>query len=50
MRGDAIECFFDGKKHLAVRDTTFTDPGNIGLWTKSDAQTEFDDLKLTVQP
>ncbi len=44
MRGDHIQCFYDGKKSLDVHDTTFTKPGHIGLWTKADARTRFDDL------
>jgi hypothetical protein len=46
MVGAHIECSFDGKKYLDVKDSTFTDAGKIGLWTKSDAQTHFDDLKV----
>jgi hypothetical protein len=46
MTGDHIECYYDGKKHLDVRDSTFTDAGRIGLWTKADAQTHFDDLTV----
>ncbi len=34
------------KKYLEAEDTTFPDPGMIGLWTKADAQTDFDDLTL----
>lgn len=45
MVGSHIECSFDGKKYLDVKDSTFQDGGRIGLWTKSDAQTHFDDLK-----
>jgi hypothetical protein len=44
MTGDHIECHYDGKKYLDVKDSTFMDGGKIGLWTKSDAQTHFDDL------
>jgi len=47
MKGDAIECYYDGKKHLEHKDTTFTDAGMIGLWSKADAQSYFDDLTLT---
>ncbi len=45
MVGSHIECSLDGKKYLDVKDSTFSDSGKIGLWTKSDAQTHFDDLK-----
>lgn len=47
MKADHIQCFFDGAPHLDVKDTTFSGSGHIGLWTKADAQTHFDDLTLT---
>ncbi len=46
MKGDHIVCYKDGGKLLDVHDSTFPDHGKIGLWSKSDAQTEFDELKL----
>lgn len=46
MKGDRIECSLDGKKQLESRDATFTRAGKIGLWTKADAQTHFDDLQI----
>jgi len=46
MTGDHIECYYDGKKHLDVKDSTFPDAGKIGLWSKADAQSHFDDLTL----
>jgi hypothetical protein len=47
MKGDKIECYYDGRKYLEVMDTTFPDAGMIGLWSKADAQSYFDDLTLT---
>jgi hypothetical protein len=47
MHGDHIECWFDGKKYLDAHDATFTTAGKVGLWSKADAQTHFDDLKVT---
>jgi hypothetical protein len=44
MRGDRIDCYYDGKRYLDANDTTLTDAGRIGLWSKSDARTYFDDL------
>jgi hypothetical protein len=44
MRGDHIECYVDGQKYLDVHDSTFAGPGKIGLWSKSDARSRFDDL------
>jgi hypothetical protein len=46
MVGDHIECFLDGKKLLDVRDDTFRGAGQVGLWSKSDAQTYFDDFAV----
>jgi hypothetical protein len=47
MMGDHIECFLDGEKMLDVTDTAFPKSGKVGLWTKSDAQTHFDDFKVS---
>ena len=47
MEGELIQCFYDGKKYLEINDPTFKDPGRIGLWTKADAQSHFDDLKVS---
>jgi len=46
MKGDQIETYFDGKKYHEHKDSTFTEPGMIGLWSKADAQSHFDDLTL----
>ena len=45
--GDRVECFLDGKKMLEGTDDTFQKAGKVGLWTKSDAQTFFDALKVS---
>ncbi len=50
MRGDRIACFLDGKAYLDVRDSTFPDAGRIGVWSKADARTYFDDLALADDP
>jgi hypothetical protein len=46
MTGDQIACYYDGKKYLEAKDLTFPDAGRIGLWSKADAQSQFDDLTL----
>jgi len=46
VKGNQIECYYNGKKHLEVADDTFPDGGKIGLWTKADAMTYFDDFKM----
>lgn len=42
MIGDQVECSLNGKKHLVFEDATFQQAGKVGLWTKADAQTSFD--------
>jgi hypothetical protein len=49
MTGDQITCYYDGKKYLESKDTTFTGSGKIGLWSKADAQSQFDDLTLVAR-
>ena len=48
MNGEHIECYYDGKKYLEVDDATFPQAGAIGLWSKADAQSYFDDLTLSI--
>ncbi|OWK37477.1 family 16 glycoside hydrolase [Fimbriiglobus ruber] len=42
MAGSAIECRLDGEKHLSATDDTFKTAGKVGLWSKADARTRFD--------
>lgn len=44
--GKKIECFLDGKKLLEAEDDAIAAAGLVGLWTKADAQTEFDQLSI----
>ncbi len=46
MVGAHIDCYLDGERLLSVDDRTFQGPGKVGLWTKADARTWFDDLTL----
>lgn len=50
MAGDKIECYVDGKKFLDVKDDTFKDAGKVGLWTKADASSSFDNVVVYVPP
>jgi hypothetical protein len=43
--GDKIECYLDDKKQFEGKDATIPKAGKVGLWTKSDAQTRFDDFQ-----
>lgn len=42
--GDRIRCWCDGKLLLEARDAAIAGPGGVGLWTKADARSSFDDL------
>ncbi len=46
--GDHVAVFWNGQPVMAARDQTFRGAGKIGLWTKADSVTYFDDL--TVEP
>jgi hypothetical protein len=41
-----IVYLIDGKKMLEVNDETLAGPGMVGLWTKADAVTSFDELTV----
>ncbi|MCH7728843.1 MAG: DUF1080 domain-containing protein [Planctomycetes bacterium] len=43
-KGNHIRCYLNGKLHLDVKDATFSKIGPVGLWTKADAVTSFDDF------
>jgi len=42
--GNRFRVTYDGKPIFEVEDTTIADAGMIGLWTKADSVTLFDDL------
>ncbi|HNP31496.1 MAG TPA: hypothetical protein PKK23_20790 [Nitrospirales bacterium] len=45
--GNHFQIIFDGQTVFNIQDETFQS-GQIGLWTKADAVTFFDDLRLSV--
>jgi Domain of Unknown Function (DUF1080) len=47
--GNKITCYYDGSKKIEANDDTFKDVGKVGLWTKADSVTSFDDLKVTAK-
>jgi 3-keto-disaccharide hydrolase len=47
MEGDKIECYLDGKKEIEVTDKTINKQGKVGLWSKADAQTYFDQFTVS---
>jgi hypothetical protein len=46
MVGAKITCYLDGTKYLEAEDSTFPAAGKIGLWSKADAQSDFDNLSV----
>jgi hypothetical protein len=42
--GSRFRVSFNGKQLFEVEDSTFTDAGKIGLWTKADSVTLFDEV------
>jgi hypothetical protein len=44
--GRLFEVHFNGTKLYEVEDATFSQPGKVGVWTKADSVTQFDDLTL----
>lgn len=48
-RGPLFEVYHNGAKLYEVEDTTFTQAGKLGVWTKADSVTYFDDLTVVTQ-
>jgi hypothetical protein len=48
VKGSLFEVVLNGTKLYDVEDSTFARPGRIGVWTKADSVTCFDDLKVSV--
>lgn len=46
FRGPVFEVYFDHRRVFRVEDNTFTQPGKVGLWTKADSVTYFDDFRV----
>jgi hypothetical protein len=46
QKGDAIACELNGKRLLEATDTTFPGPGGVGVWSKADAASSFDDFEV----
>lgn len=49
MTGNKITCSMNGKTMIESTDDTFKSAGLIGFWTKADAVTYFDDLKIKIE-
>jgi hypothetical protein len=44
VEGDRLTVSLDGKELFSATDRTFAEAGRVGLWTKADSLTHFDDL------
>jgi hypothetical protein len=44
VEGDRLMVSLDGKELFSATDRTFAEAGRVGLWTKADSLTHFDDL------
>jgi len=49
QKGDRYQCYLNGKKYLEGSDDRFQKAGGVGLWTKADAVTSFDDFKVEAE-
>ncbi len=47
--GRLFEVYFNGSKLYEVEDGTFTGAGKVGVWTKADSVTQFDDLTIVTK-
>jgi hypothetical protein len=47
--GPRFEVYFNGGKLYEVEDNTFTQAGRVGVWTKADSVTYFDDLTVVTK-
>src|SRR3546814_17216662 len=45
-RGPLFEVYLGERKLFEVEDRTFTGAGRVGVWTKADSVTRFDDLRM----
>ena len=50
ITGNRIVCYYDGVKKIEATDDTFADAGRVGLWTKADSVTHFDDFVVKRLP
>lgn len=47
--GSLFRVYFNGQPLYDVEDATFTGAGTIGVWTKADSVTYFDELQVVVK-
>jgi 3-keto-disaccharide hydrolase len=47
-KGPVFQAYLNGEELFEVEDRTFVGAGKIGVWTKADSVTYFDDLRVVV--
>jgi hypothetical protein len=47
FKGSLMTVFFNGTQLFEVEDDTFQEAGKVGLWTKADSVSYFDDFRLS---
>ncbi len=47
--GNRFKCYLNGKLYLSGKDNHFKKAGGVGVWTKADAVTYFDDFKVEIK-
>lgn len=45
-KGEQLRVWVDGHARLSARDASFREAGKLGVWTRADAETAFDDLRI----
>ncbi len=45
VKGNKMEGYLDGQKIWEITDDTYKNAGKVGLWSKADAQSHFDEFK-----
>jgi hypothetical protein len=49
VTGSVFEAFLDGERLFEVEDSTFSKAGKVGVWTKADSVSYFDDLRVVLK-
>src|SRR5436190_14772181 len=47
FKGPVFSVYFNHRRIFQVEDKSYQGPGKVGLWTKADAVTYFDDFRVT---
>jgi hypothetical protein len=50
FKGSRFKVLYNGKQLFEVEDSTFSDAGKVGLWTKADSVTSFDEVTYGAAP